>query len=71
MMMRDEIRQFSEISAATVIELITATERGRVAWQASYWFAEFYQLDGVAAAFPRQQVKVIGRRNITLLVVPV
>lgn len=67
--MPDKIEQFPEASFAIVIETITSTKRGRVAWQSTHWFAEFYQPEGAIAAQPNQRVKVVARRNITLLVV--
>lgn len=66
----DETTRLAQAFSTTVTESITAIERGRVHWQASYWFAELYQQTAAVTVLPGQRVRVIGRRGITLLVIP-
>ena len=71
MFIGDEVTKFAQISPATVITIITPKQRGRVRWRATDWFAEFERPDCAMTALPGQTVGVVGRRGITLLVVPI
>lgn len=65
----ETVELFPHALLATVDEAISASAPGRVEFQASYWFAECYQ-EGYGAIEPGAVVKVIGRRGLTLLVLP-
>ena len=65
----ETIELFPYQLTALVEEPITATAPGRVEFQTSHWFAEFYQVD-YQAIEPGTVVKVVGRRGLTLLVLP-
>ncbi len=65
----DEIEWFSPPEAAIVQAQISPYQEGQIEWRGSFWSAQFYQLDS-AEALPETPVKVIGRKLLTLLVVP-
>lgn len=65
----ETVELFPHALPATVNETIAASTPGRVEFQASHWFAELYQ-EGYGAIEPGTVVKVIGRRGLTLLVLP-
>lgn len=54
-----------------VEQMITPTRPGRVRFQATFWTAEFYYSDCQVAVLPGMSVNVVGRRGITLLVIPI
>ncbi|NEQ31754.1 MAG: hypothetical protein F6K04_12240 [Leptolyngbya sp. SIO4C5] len=49
---------------------IVADQRGRVFFNGTYWPAQFYDLEQQAIAEAKTWVSVLGRRGLTLLVVP-
>ena len=61
---------FSEQAAGKVDKTITTMQSGRVKFEGSYWPAQFYDVDCCATVLPGDVVTVVGRHNITLLVVP-
>ncbi len=65
----ETVELFPHVLSATVDETISANAPGRVEFQASYWFAEFYQ-GNYGAIEPGTVVQVVGRRGLTLLVLP-
>ncbi len=68
---RYEIKLFSKPGTGIVEETITETQSGRVKFQATYWPARYYGQDNQVTLLPNDQVTVLGRQGITLLVVPV
>lgn len=67
----DTIEFFAQPVIGEVEQTITLYQRGRVKCMASTWFAQFYQLTLQTETLPGTPVKVIGRRGLTLLVVPI
>ena len=65
----ETVELFPHTMTATVDETLIASAPGRVEFQASYWFAEFYQGD-YGKIEPGTVVRVLGRRGLTLLVLP-
>jgi membrane-bound ClpP family serine protease len=65
----ETVELFPHALSAIVDETIAASAPGRVEFQSSYWFAEFYQ-EGYGAIEPGTVVQVVGRRGLTLLVLP-
>jgi membrane protein implicated in regulation of membrane protease activity len=61
---------FSQPILGKVEETITTGRSGRVSAMATTWPAEFYSSDCQLVASPGDPVVVIGRRGITLLVLP-
>jgi membrane protein implicated in regulation of membrane protease activity len=61
---------FSQPILGEVEETITTSRSGRVGAMATTWPAEFYSCDRQLVASPGDPVVVIGRRGITLLVLP-
>ncbi len=61
---------FTHAAIAEVEETITLHQRGRVRFEATDWFARFYNPQGPVESLPGTCVKVIGREGLTLLVVP-
>jgi NfeD-like C-terminal, partner-binding len=61
---------FTHAEIAEVEETITLHQRGRVRFEATYWFARFYNPQGPIESLPGTCVKVIGREGLTLLVMP-
>lgn len=64
-----QIELFSEPGVGEVVKLIAPNRRGRIKFRASFWPARFYP-ETATQALPSDQVTVIGRDGITLLVVP-
>jgi membrane-bound ClpP family serine protease len=62
---------FSTPTQGKVDQTITQNHPGRVECFGSCWAAQLYQADCVTALLPGQVVRVIGRKGITLLVVPI
>ena len=53
---------------ASVIETITATDKGRVKYQSTSWPARLYRAQSQAQITPGHAVSIIGREGNTLLV---
>lgn len=66
----ERIELFAQPGLGEVVQLITPNRRGRVKYRASFWPARFYP-DTQRQAEPSEQVVVVGRDGITLLVTPV
>lgn len=62
---------FSQPLPGIADELIAPNQTGRVKFEGSYWNAEFYEKNCRARVAPGNQVWVVGRQGITLLVIPV
>jgi membrane protein implicated in regulation of membrane protease activity len=65
----EQIEWFARPGIAEVVKVITPQRRGRVKFQASFWPARLYP-DFETDAAPDEQVVVVGRSGITLLVTP-
>jgi membrane protein implicated in regulation of membrane protease activity len=65
----NQIELFDRPGVGEVVKMITPNCRGRIKFRASFWPARFYT-DAPTQAFPSDQVSVIGRDGITLLVAP-
>ena len=63
-----ELFPFSGIGK--VEETISAQQLGRVRFQATYWRARFQQPSYPQAIAPGNQIRIVGREGLTLLVVP-
>jgi membrane-bound ClpP family serine protease len=61
---------FSAPTQGKVEQTITQNHPGRVECFGTCWAAQLYPTDCITALFPGQLVNVIGRKGITLLVVP-
>ncbi|MGD1712079.1 NfeD family protein [Dapis sp. BLCC M172] len=65
----DAPKMFSKAEVAVVEEKITADEPGRVKYKTTYWPAMLFRGYSMTLE-PGQEVAVIGRQGITLLVRP-
>lgn len=54
----------------TITKPITPLHRGRVAAFASIWYCSFYHPDYYVSLEPGDSVLIVGRRGITLLIIP-
>lgn len=61
---------FSTPTQGKVDQTITQNHPGRVECFGSCWTAQLYPTDRTTVLFPGQLVQVVGRKGITLLVVP-
>lgn len=66
----EEMNLFSEPGTGKVEKTITPHNPGRVKYKATYWPAEVCS-DFQVTLEPEDPVTVVGRRGITLIVVPV
>ena len=64
------IERFSQEGIATVVMSIQPQKQGRVQFQGTEWFASFDQDNALTSAMPDTQVKVVGRKGISLLIAP-
>ena len=64
------VKLFKKPDYGQVKETINQARPGRVKWKSSYWPAQFYQTEAHVSILPGEQVQVVGRQGITLLVVP-
>ena len=62
------VKLFGQPGTGKVEKEINHTQPGRVKWRASSWPAQFYQTDNQEMILPGEQVSVVGRHGITLLV---
>jgi membrane protein implicated in regulation of membrane protease activity len=62
------IELFTRPEIGEVVQAIAPNQRGRIKFRASFWPARFYT-ESAFPAMPSEQVTVIGREGITLLVV--
>lgn len=53
-----------------VKQAITSSKPGRIYYRATYWPARFSELYEPQTIIPGEQVRVVGRQGLTLLVVP-
>ena len=68
----DRIALFAQPGIGEVVQPISAKQRGRVKFKASFWPAKFYaELAADERALPLEQVMVVGIDGITLLVMPI
>ncbi|MDJ0706947.1 MAG: NfeD family protein [Leptolyngbyaceae cyanobacterium MO_188.B28] len=67
-LLHNELLPFSGIGK--VEETISAQQLGRVRFQATYWRARFQQPSYPQAISPGNQIRIVGREGLTLLVVP-
>ncbi|MEB3339537.1 NfeD family protein [Okeania sp.] len=65
----DAPKMFSKPQPGVVEEKITSDEPGRVKYKTTYWPAMLFRDDSMTLA-PGQEVAVVGRQGITLLVRP-
>ncbi|GAB4386831.1 MAG: hypothetical protein Kow00121_54260 [Elainellaceae cyanobacterium] len=70
MFLPESFDRFSKPVMGTIEKPITQTCRGRVAAIGSIWYASFYSPNCYVSLAPYDPVWVIGRRGITLLVIP-
>ncbi|NEP49020.1 MAG: hypothetical protein F6K65_09400 [Moorea sp. SIO3C2] len=61
---------FPQPGVGKVERTITPTKPGRVKFKATYWPARLCDHDSQVTLVPDDQVTVVGRHGITLLVVP-
>ncbi|AOX02502.1 hypothetical protein BJP34_26395 [Moorena producens PAL-8-15-08-1] len=61
---------FPQPGVGKVERTITPTKPGRVKFKATYWPARLCDHDSQVTLMPDDQVTVVGRHGITLLVVP-
>jgi membrane protein implicated in regulation of membrane protease activity len=66
-----KIEIFPYVGIGEVEKAITPSQRGRVRFMATTWFAQFYQPNALCKASPGDRVRVIGREGLTLLVISV
>lgn len=66
-MTSEQIELFARPELGEVVQAIAPNRKGRIKFRASFWPARFYQ--GADTALPPEQVAVVGRQGITLLVV--
>lgn len=66
----ERIELFAQPGIGEVVKMITPNGRGRVKYRASFWPARLYP-DAQLQAGPSEQVIVVGRDGITLLVTPI
>lgn len=66
----NKTKLFSVIGIGKVTETISNQQSGRVRFQATYWNARFPQTKNWNQILPGQEIKVIGRQGLTLLVIP-
>lgn len=59
---------FDRPALGQVIKTISPDQRGRIKFEATYWFARFHDPDIKTNALPGTLVSVIGREGLTLLV---
>lgn len=67
----DRIELFARPGIGEVVQMITPHGKGRIKFRASFWPARFYSNAQSQALPPSEQVVVVGRDGITLLVTPV
>ncbi len=67
-MTSEQIELFAQPGLGEVVQVIAPNRRGRVKFKASFWPARFYKGSEIPA-LPPEQVAVVGRQGITLLVV--
>ncbi len=65
----DAPKMFSKAEVGVVEEKITADEPGRVKYKSTYWPAMLFRGNSMTLE-PGQEVAVVGRQGITLLVRP-
>ncbi|MFE4104986.1 NfeD family protein [Almyronema epifaneia] len=67
----DTVTEFFQTPGLGRVErAIVADKRGRVFFNGTYWPAQFYESEQLAIAEAKTWVSVLGRRGLTLLVVP-
>lgn len=66
----DRIELFARPGIGEVVQMITPDRRGRIKFKATFWPARFYS-HSQSEALPSEQVAVVGRDGITLLVTPI
>ncbi|NES05112.1 MAG: hypothetical protein F6K22_21170 [Okeania sp. SIO2F4] len=66
----DAPKMFSKPEVAVVEEKITADEPGRVRYKTTYWPAMLFRDYSSMTLYPGQEIAVVGRQGITLLVRP-
>lgn len=66
--MTSQIELFAQPGLGEVVQAIAPNRKGRIKFRASFWPARFYQVSETAV-LPSEQVAVVGRQGITLLVV--
>lgn len=59
---------FARPALGEVMKTISLDQRGRVKFEATYWFARFYSSHSQDRAEPGTLVSVIGREGLTLLI---
>ena len=64
------IELFAQTDIAEVVKAIAPNRKGRIKFRASFWPAKLYTNSAVALQ-PSEQVVVVGRDGITLLVTPI
>lgn len=62
--------KFPTSRRGTVKQAIASQQRGRVQFEASYWPAELASEIGNIILHPHDDVQIVGRRGIVLLVEP-
>lgn len=62
------VKLFGQPGTGKVEQEINHTHPGRVKWRASSWPAQLHQTDTKEMILPGEQVSVVGRHGITLLV---
>lgn len=73
----ERIELFAQPGIGEVVQAIAPNQRGRVRFRASFWPARFYSdmqtrsLGAYTQVLPSDQVAVVGRDGITLLVTPI
>ncbi len=73
----ERIEFFSQPGIGEAVQAIAPNQRGRVRFRASFWPARFYSdvktqtLEAHTRILPSDQVAVVGRDGITLLVTPI
>jgi membrane protein implicated in regulation of membrane protease activity len=74
-MTSDRIELFARPGIGEVVKMITPGGKGRIKFRATFWPARFYpdaqSLNTPSQALPSEQVVVVGRDGITLLVTPI
>ncbi|NEQ36551.1 MAG: hypothetical protein F6K40_09780 [Okeania sp. SIO3I5] len=63
----DAPKMFSKAEVGVVEEKITADKPGRVKFKTTYWPAVLFR-DYSMTLYPGQEIAVVGRQGITLLV---
>lgn len=70
-LLEEKTQQFPQSILGTVEQAIAYNQPGRVKCLGTSWPAQFYEPENQTIVTANQSVWVIGRKSITLLIIPV